>query len=345
MSGMHDERNESILMQLKPIQEYLDDKGLSEICINRPGELMTEGRDGWKTYERPDLTYQWCYNLAKLLGSLNAEKPSLPAELPGGQRIHIVGEPRVEKGTISITIRRPAAIIMSIEEYEAQGVFRTTRHEQSVNLEGEERNGIESQLDDDEKDLLSYLRGKDYKSFFKNAVEQRRNILISGSTGSGKTTFANAIVRFIPEDERIIPVEEVSEIRIPHIANRVNTYFKKAAGGPKPVFEDTLRMRPDRVLPAELRGDESYYFLQNVLNSGHPGAITTIHSNRTKLAFMRLALMIQSSPEGKALSYENIMSMLFSLIDVVVQIVRMPDRSRAITEIYYDPAYARKQMG
>lgn len=328
---------------------FLSDPQWTEIVINRPGEVITEGRDGWQYHECDFVTYDWCYNLAKLLAnstnvSLCPETPSLSAVLPDKQRIQVIIPPRVPIGTVSVTIRKPAASIMTLEQFIQGGSFNKTRIEYSLNLGKEERIELETQLDEGETKLLGLLRNKQWEAFMQEAVVQRRNIIISGSTGAGKTTLANAILRYLPEDERILSVEDVPEVQMPHIKNRVSTFFTKQTGA-KPIFEDTLRSRPDRVMPAELRGDESYFFLQNVLNSGHPGAVTTVHANRTKLAFLRLALMIQSSPEGKALSFENIMAMLHSLIDVVVQIVRMPDRTRAITEIYYDPAYARKQVG
>lgn len=342
---------ESILYQLREIDRFMSDPALNEICINKPGQVITEGNSSWQIHDCPVITYQWCYDLGKLVAnhmsvSLGPQSPSVSAELPGGQRIQIVIAPRVGKGRISITIRKPAASVKTLEQFMEMGAFDCTRHELSLAMSKEERRELEQGWDEGERELYDLLREKDYKAFFKMAVEQKRNIVISGATGAGKTTLANSIVSFIPEDERIITVEDVPEIRLPHIENLVPCFFsKQSAGGIKAVFEDTLRMRPDRVLPAELRGDETYFFLQNVLNSGHPGAVTTCHANRTKLAFLRLALMIQSSPEGRALSFENIMGLLHSLIDIVVQIVRNHDRSRSVTEIYFDPAYARKQMG
>ena len=114
---------------------------------------------------------------------------------------------------------------------------------------------------------------------------------------------------------------------------------------PKQIFEGNLRQRPDRVLPAELRGDEAFFFIQNVINSGHPGTITTGHANRAKLMFMRLSLMIKASPEGAGISREDILDMLYALIDVVVQMTRTPSGQRIVSEIYFDPAFAAKQLG
>ncbi|MDR9030560.1 Type IV secretion system protein VirB11 [Burkholderia multivorans] len=119
---------------------------------------------------------------------------------------------------------------------------------------------------------------------------------------------------------------------------------------PKQMFESALRMRPDRILPAELRGEEAYFFFQNVVNSGHPGPLTTVHANTSKLAFRRLANMIQSSEEGRGLEQSVILEMLYSLVDIVIQTDRVQvdesgENRKVVTEIYFDPAFARKQMG
>jgi type IV secretion system protein VirB11 len=104
-------------------------------------------------------------------------------------------------------------------------------------------------------------------------------------------------------------------------------------------------MRPDRVLLAELRGDEAFYFIQNVLNSGHPGTITTVHASRAKLAFRRLALMIKASEEGAGLELSDIVENLYTLVDIVVQMERLSDGRRVAVEVYYDPAFAAHHMG
>ncbi|MDG5826889.1 ATPase, T2SS/T4P/T4SS family (plasmid) [Xylella fastidiosa subsp. pauca] len=143
-------------------------------------------------------------------------------------------------------------------------------------------------------------------------------------------------------------------MRLPH-QNQVNMVYSRdnrslAKLSPKQMFESALRMRPDRILPAELRGEEAYFFFQNVVNSGHPGALTTIHANTAKLAFRRLANMIQSSQEGRGLEQGVILEMLYALVDIVIQTDKVQindadENRKVVTEIYFDPAYARKQMG
>lgn len=342
--------------QCKPIQQFFDDEKLTEIVINRPGEVRTEGRDGWKTYQIDECNLHWCMDLAKLIAndtkqSISEAAPILSARFPTGERVQVVIAPAVTKGTVSFTIRKPSTLVMTFDEFVEQGYFENTVHSQSIVLSEEERGRLERDLPPLKKELLSLLREKKYKQFFQLGIKEKENVLLSGSTGAGKTTFANALLSFIPKHERLITAEDTAEIRLPEDQNVVNMFYSKGGQGqakvtPKDIFECNLRQRPDRVLPAELRGDEAYFFIQNVLNSGHPGTISTIHSNSAKLAFLRLSLMIKTSPEGSGLLRQDILEMLYMLIDVVIQISRdVETGKRQITEIYYDPAFARKQMG
>lgn len=345
--------NVSLIRHLLVLKPFLEDQQWTEICINEPRVVLTEGQKGWQTHAVEAVTPMWIKDLGKLTGNyvfskFDQDTPSLAAVLPGGERIQMVMVPRVASGRMSVTIRKPSSLIKTLENFEQENFFQETRLEQSTGLNSEARTAIEAELWQEEKELLTLLRERKFVEFLRLAVIQKKNIVLSGATGAGKTTFANAIVACIPADERIITVEDVPEIRLPHIANKVSMLYQKATpGSAKAAFEDTLRMYPTRVLPAELRGDEAYFFIQNVLNSGHPGTVTTVHANSTKLAFLRLALMIQSSPEGAALNIETIQTVLHSLIDVVIQVAQKPSPSRAryIPEIYFDPAYARKQVG
>jgi type IV secretion system protein VirB11 len=213
----------------------------------------------------------------------------------------------------------------------------------------EERARIEDTLSEREHTLLDMFRRHDWRAFFKAAVEGRKNIVSSGATGSGKTTLGNALAAMIPQNERIITVEDVPEMRLAH-PNQVNLFYPKGENGvsklkARDLLEACLRMRPDRVLLAELRGDETFYFIQNVLNSGHPGTITTVHASRAKLAFRRLALLIKGSSEGAGLDLADITDNLYALVDIIVQMERLPDGRRIATEVYFDPAFAARQLG
>lgn len=341
-------------IHLAPVAAFLADAIVTEIVINRPGEVLTEGQGGWTVHQVPAVTFDWCMDVAKLVAnrasdSISEETPLLSAQLPNGERLQVVIPPTVPMGTVSLTIRRPATAVMTLDDIFASGAFERTRCVQSLRLVGDDRAAIEGDLPDTDTRLLDLFRDRSWPDFLALAIRRRKNVIISGRTGSGKTTLCNALVRLIPESERLITVEDVREMRLPH-QNSVSMVYTKDSRGvakttPKQLFESTLRMRPDRVLPAELRGDESYFFIQNVVNSGHSGCLTTVHASSTKLAFMRLSLMIKGSPEGAGISREDILEMLYGLIDVVIQMEPDDHGNRRVTEIYFDPAYAQKMIG
>lgn len=341
-------------LHLQPIAQYLTDETVTEIVVNRAGEVLLERLDGWETVMNDAISYQWCDGLAMLLRNhanqdLTEDWPLLGAKLPGGLRVQIVIPPAIEAGKISFTIRRPIGRVLTMDEIVDGGAFDDTRCEQSLLLTTEERTRMEDILPAREREMLNLFQKHEWRAFFKAAVEGRKNIVSSGATGSGKTTLSNALAALIPLEERIITVEDVAEMRLPH-TNQVNLFYPKGANGvsklkARDLLEATLRMRPDRVLLAELRGDETFFFIQNVLNSGHPGTITTVHASGAKLAFKRLGLLIKGSVEGAGLDLIDIEENLYTLIDIVVQTERLLDGRRVATEVYYDPAFAARQLG
>lgn len=341
-------------LHLEPIAAYLIDETVTEIVINRPGEVLLERNSGWETVLNSALSYQWCDGLTMLLRNLanqdlKEDWPLLGAKLPGGLRVQVAIPPATEAGKVSLTVRHPMSKVMPMPEIIAGGAFEFTRCEQSLLMTPEERARIEAALPESERATLDLFRRRDWGAFFKVAVEGHRNIVSSGATGSGKTTLGNALAAMIPLNERIITIEDVAEMRLPH-SNQVNLFYPKGANGisklkPRDLLEATLRMRPDRVLLAELRGDETFFFIQNVLNSGHEGTITTVHASRAKLAFNRLALMIKGSTEGAGLDLADIKDNLYALVHIVVQMERLPCGRRVASEVYYDPAFAARQLG
>lgn len=177
------------------------------------------------------------------------------------------------------------------------------------------------------------------------AVRSRKNILVSGPTGSGKTTWTRALIAEIPCNERLITIEDSQELVLDRHPNHVRLFYSKDGQGiarvtPKQLLESCLRMRPDRILLAELRGEEAFDYLRNV-NSGHPGSITSIHATSAELAFEQLVLLVKQSTAGRELSREDIKQLLYLLVDIVIQFDRHQHR-RIIKEIWYDPESRRK---
>jgi type IV secretion system protein VirB11 len=171
-------------------------------------------------------------------------------------------------------------------------------------------------------------------------VLARKNIIISGATGSGKTTLSKALVQHIPKDERLISIEDTPELAISQ-PNHVRLFYSKggqgvARLGAKELLESCLRMRPDRVLLQELRDGTAFYYIRNI-NSGHPGSITTVHADSPNLAFEQLTLLVMESEGGRDLDRDDIRNLLKISIDVIVQCKRINGRFR-VTGIYFADA-------
>ncbi len=326
-------------LTLRALRGLLTDREVTEICINRPSEAYVETREGWRCEPLDFATFDWCQSLARLVANstrqrVDSESPLLSAGLPGGERIQMVLPPATTAGTVAITIRRPVDEIWTLEELEQRGLFRATRRPSDG-------------PDETETELLRRLEAKDYRAFLKLAVERRRNILVSGPTGSGKTTFTKALIREIPPGERLITIEDARELVLDRHANHVRLFYSKDDQGlarvtPKQLLESCLRMKPDRILLAELRGEEAFDYLRNV-NSGHPGSITSIHAASAELAFEQLVLLVKQNRAGQELAREEIKNLLYLLIDVVVQF-GVEHRQRCIKEIWYDPARKHRTL-
>jgi type IV secretion system protein VirB11 len=242
--------------------------------------------------------------------------------------------PATPANTVAITIRRPADEVWTIEELERRGIFASTRRASEA-------------LDDTETELLRLLEAREFADFMRLAVKSRKNILVSGPTGSGKTTWTKALIREIPGDERLITIEDAQELVLDRHPNHVRLFYSKDGQGlakvtPKQLLESCLRMKPDRILLAELRGEEAFDYLRNV-NSGHPGSITSIHAASAELAFEQLVLLVKQSEAGRELARADIKNLLYMLIDVVVQF-GVEQRQRCIREIYYAPDRKRRGL-
>jgi type IV secretion system protein VirB11 len=246
--------------------------------------------------------------------------------------VQIVMPPATTAGCVAIAIRRPADQVWSIEELGRRGIFRGTRPPGQ-------------KLDGAEEELLRLLASSDYEAFMRLAVHSRKNILVSGPTGSGKTTWTKALIREIPSDERLVTIEDAKELVLDRHPNHVRLYYSKDDQGvarvtPKQLLESCLRMKPDRILLAELRAEEAFDYLRNV-NSGHPGSITSVHATSAELAFEQLVLLVKQNPGGRELARGDIKSLLYLLIDVVIQF-GVERHERFIKEIWFDPERKRR---
>lgn len=338
------QRATSVNFHLEAVAEWMNDPGVTEICVNRPGEVWCERQSVWEVHAQPDLTLDHCISLATATAKLARQdisdtRPILSAVLPGGERIQIVMPPAAEHSTVSITIRKPSFSRRTMDDYEKQGFFRHIRP-------------LSGDLSQDEIDLLQRRQDGDYRGFLRRAVELEKVIVVAGETGSGKTTFMKAMMQSIPTSQRIITIEDVPELFLPDHPNHVHLFYpseaKEEENAPvtsAALLRSCLRMKPTRILLAELRGGETFDFV-NICASGHGGSITSLHAGSCEMAFERMALMILQNRQGRTLPYGVITRLLHQVVDVVIHVhndTERPELGRHITELWYDPKRKRAE--
>jgi type IV secretion system protein VirB11 len=248
---------------------------------------------------------------------------------PTGQRAQFVIPPACDAGNVSITIRLPAKHTKTLLQYQEDGFF-----DQIL----DQRNAVS----DHDRELSDLRAAREYAEFFNKAVQYKKNIVVSGATGSGKTTFMKSLVNHISSDERLVTIEDARELFITQ-PNVVHLLYSKGGQATsnvsaKSCMEACLRMKPDRIILAELRGDESFYFIRNCA-SGHPGSITSCHAGSASQTWDQLALMVKASAEGAGLEFAVIKRLLMMTIDIVVHIKAHAGKRR-ITGIDFAPERA-----
>lgn len=289
---------------LAPFREWLERDTVTEVLVNRPGELWIEDAalPGMQRVERPEIDDRLVQRLAEQVArvshqGINREHPLLGATLPDGARVQFCGPPATRRHW-AMAIRRHRRLDLPLDAYDTGP------------LTGEK----EPELPDAGAEPIAFLRA---------AIAARKTILISGGTSTGKTTFLNAMLGEIPLEERVVLVEDTPELRLPG-ANGVGLVAVKGELGEAKVtanelLQATLRLRPDRIVLGELRGAESVSFLR-AINTGHPGSFSTIHANSPRGALEQLALMVMQT--GIGLTRADTLAYAASVIDVIVQLGR-----------------------
>jgi len=322
----------TLRLLLAPIAPQLADSKVTEVVINRPGEAGVETREGWTWLDLPELTFERLDAIATLAAAMSQqdvgpERPLCGSVLPDGQRVQICRPPAVNAGTISLTIRRPSTFAPTISSLAAGGLFSRTE-------------GATFRANPMDRELMELHAARRWEDFFPAAVRAKKTIIATGDTGSGKTTFAKALIQAIPLEERLITIEDTAEfIGLPQ-RNLVSLFYSKGDQGvarvrSEDLIEAALRMRPDRVLMQELRDGAAFTFIRSIA-AGHPGSITTCHAGSAPGAFDALRLMVKQHDAGKHLADADVRVLLKQLVDVVVH-CRRDHRGFAIEEVYFDP--------
>lgn len=310
---------------LAPLGFLLDRADVTDLYVNRPGEIWAETLGGGiERHDLPDLSETVLTKLVEQVAAwshqgINRAQPLLSASLPDGSRIQAIAPPAT-RGAMALAIRKHVAADLSLDDYAAGGAFDGA-------VVGK-RTGQRADA------TLAELRDRgDLPALLRMAVRSRRNILVSGGTSTGKTTFLNALIREIPASERLITIEDTPELRIDH-PNAVGLLAVRGTLGEAQVSADdlvsaSLRMRPDRILLGELRGPEAYAFLR-AINTGHPGSMTTVHADSTEGAIEQIALLILQT--GTRLSRQDVQDYVRASIGLFVQLERV-DGKRTVSEL------------
>lgn len=286
-----------------PLTPYYDDPSVTEIMINGPEEVFIDGKGGVvrvaETMRDPAALRAMARVILQFSGKrLDQHTLSLEARTPSRARVHIVQDPAARAG-ITIAIRKFAADPPTIEQFEASGSLS--------------------------QEATRYLREQ---------VRGHRNIIISGGTGTGKTTLLGILARMIEPAERILTIEDVAELdlRMPHVVQLESQMPDgKGRGGItiRELFRAALRMRPDRILVGECRGGEALDMIQ-AMNSGHAGSLSTVHADDPARALSRLETMCLMSDADVPLV--AVRRQIIEAIDIVVQVRRTAGK-RQVMEI------------
>lgn len=314
---------------LEPLEKIFEKDGVNEVTINKPKEVWVEVKGDLYMEKVPEFTFRHLEALAQLIAEstqqrISSENPLLSATLPNGFRVQIVIPPACEPGHVIYAIRKPSTASWSLDDYEKMGAFDNT-------ISGKK------DVDQDTLELMELIEKKKIKDFLKAAVLKKKNLVISGGTSTGKTTFANAILAEIPKNERLITAEDAREINLSGHPNRVHLLASKGGQGVSKItiqelIEACLRLRPDRIIVGELRGAEAYSFLR-AINTGHPGSISTLHADTPLMAIEQLKLMVMQA--GLQISAQEIRSYILNVVDVIVQLKRAEGGRRFISEILF----------
>ncbi|MFJ5315728.1 P-type DNA transfer ATPase VirB11 [Pectobacterium versatile] len=312
--------------------EFLPLAGLTEIAINRPGEIHTKINGRWQKHDSP-VTLRQCHTFAKALASWNEDNiddtsPILSATLGSGERVQTIIPPACERNTVSITLRNPSFEQKTHQSWIDAGFYKR--------IAGKERN------DSKDDELIRCYNNGDIPHFIEKAVEYGKTLFIVGETGSGKTTYMKTLLHYIPPHLRLTTIEDNPEIRFYHHANYVHLFYPADAGDeaiitPGRLIRANYRMNPDRILLAEIRGREAWDALK-IIGSGHEGLITSLHAGSPEECIEGIIDRSYENPDCKNIPFDVLLRKVLKCVDIIVSVDIHGD-IRRMGEIYFKPIH------
>jgi type IV secretion system protein VirB11 len=300
--------------ELSSLREILTSNKVNEIVVNPDGSVWVEYSDEpYMSVEQYSIVGHRLLDLAYSISAETGNVISSTNPIVSGNimlfgcnlRAQIMIPPAVESG-ISLTLRKHAVRILPVE---------------SIKYLASSQVGSDEKRLENLQQARQLVRERDLPAFFRHIVDARFNVIISGGTSSGKTSVVRSLLCLVAPEERLVLIEDAAELNLPS-PNKVVLLSDRRTGSqraPEKLLESSLRMRPDRIIVGEVRGQEALNFLEAV-NTGHPGSLCTLHANSPRMAIERLAFL--ASRGGSRDSREEILSYIKSTIDVIVQVGR-----------------------
>lgn len=324
-----DNRGIALRQMLRPIAHYLADAHVREITVPRPGVIFLRVGGAWHEKPAPELTFPYLQALVAAMASYNEGvrfEPIMSLQLLDGERGQVMLPPAVLEGTISLNIRKHSSVVKTLDELARDGAFAQWR-DVSGDIQAPHA------LGEDDRALLALKQQGDMPGFLDLAVRRRKNIIIGGKTGSGKTTFARSLIERVPTDERLITIEDVHELYLPRHPNKVHLLYGTGQGqtSASECVAACMRSSPDRIFLSELRGPEAWDYL-TALNTGHPGSVTTTHANSARDCFHRVALLIKQSGAGQQIDVQTLRDFLLGTLDIALYFSAFK-----LVEVYFNP--------
>lgn len=315
-------------LQDKLLGQWLNHPDLTEVAINRPGEIHTKIAGQWEIHPS-DVSLSQCEAFSKSLAVWNDDNiddtnPILSATLETGERCQIIVPEACERNTISITVRKPTFIQLSHQSYIDNGFYNRVT-------------GIEKTLSKDEE-LKELYNSGNTPLFIEKVIEYGKSLFIVGETGSGKTTYMKMLLQYIPQHLRIITIEDNPEIKFYQHNNYVHLYYPADAGEeaivtPARLIRACYRMNPDRILLAEVRGGEAWDCLK-IIGSGHEGLVTSLHAGNPADCITGIIDRCYENAACKGMPYDVLLRKVLNCVDVIVS-VDVKGNIRRMGDVYF----------